>query len=158
MDGRNRIVTLQRDVQTVKGGICGCFLQSTTVSSGKTVLYLKFCHCMSLGKSHNLWYNNSIWGPIYAKYCAKICYLCWIVLWTFLVAQTVKNLPAIQKTWVRSLDVGDLPEKGMTSRILAWRIPWREEPGRLQSMELQRGRHNWATNTYLRKTETCSLF
>ena len=47
----------------------------------------------------------------------------------------VKNLPAMQETWVQSLDQADLLEKGMTthSRILAWRIPRTEEPGRLHS-------------------------
>ena len=52
------------------------------------------------------------------------------------LAQTVKNLLAVQETWVRSLGREDLLEKGMTthSRILAWRIPGTEEPGGLQSM------------------------
>ena len=52
------------------------------------------------------------------------------------MAQTVKNLPAMQETRVQSLGQGDLLEKGMAthSSILAWRIPWTEEPGRLQSM------------------------
>ena len=53
-----------------------------------------------------------------------------------LVAQTVKNLPAMQETCVQSLDREDPLEKGMAthSSILAWRIPWIEEPSRLQSM------------------------
>ena len=57
-----------------------------------------------------------------------------------LVAQIVKNLSVMQETWVQSLDQEDLLEKGMTTHfnILAWRIPWTEEPGRLQSMGLQR--------------------
>ena len=69
---------------------------------------------------------------------------------TFLVAQTVKDLPAMQETWVLSLDQEDPLEKGMAthSNILAWRIPRTEEPGRPQSMELQRVRHKWATNTF----------
>ena len=48
-----------------------------------------------------------------------------------LVAQTVKNPPAMQETWIQSLDWEDPLEKGMTtySSILAWRIPWMEEPG-----------------------------
>ena len=49
-------------------------------------------------------------------------------------AQTVKNRPAMQQTWVRSLGWEDLLEKGITTCILAWRIPWTEEPGGLQSM------------------------
>ena len=51
-----------------------------------------------------------------------------------LVAQTVKNLPSLQETWVQSLGQEDPLEKGMAihSSILAWRIPWTEKPGRLQ--------------------------
>ena len=52
------------------------------------------------------------------------------------MAQTVKNLPAMWETWVRSLGREDPLDKGMAthSSILAWRIPWTEEPGGLQSM------------------------
>ena len=59
-----------------------------------------------------------------------------------LVAQMVKNLPEMQETQVQSLGPEDLLEKGMAthSSILAWRIPWTEEPGGLQSMGLQRVR------------------
>ena len=61
-----------------------------------------------------------------------------------LVAQMVKNLPVMQGTWVRSLIWEDSLEKGMAthSSILAWEIPWREKPGGLQSMGLQRVGHN----------------
>ena len=61
-----------------------------------------------------------------------------------LVAQAVKNLPSMQETWVQSLGLEDLLEKEMAthSSILAWKIPWMEEPGRLQSMESQRVRHD----------------
>ena len=60
-----------------------------------------------------------------------------------LVAQTVKNLPAMQETEVRSLGGEDPLEIGMTihSSILAWKIPWTEKPGGLQSMGWQRLRH-----------------
>ena len=56
------------------------------------------------------------------------------------MAQTVKNLPAMQETQVRSLGWDDPLEKGMAthSSILAWRIPWTEEPDGLQSMGSQR--------------------
>ena len=56
------------------------------------------------------------------------------------MAQMVKNMPAIQETWVRSLGWKDPLEKGTTthSSILAWRIPWTEEPGGLLSMGSQR--------------------
>ena len=69
-----------------------------------------------------------------------------------LVAQRVKNLPTMQETWVQSLAWEDSLEKGMAthSGIVAWRIPWTEEPGGVQSMGSQRVRHNWATNTLLR--------
>ena len=52
----------------------------------------------------------------------------------------VKNLPAVQETWVPSLGQEDPLEKRMAthSSILAWRIPWTKKPGRLQSMESQR--------------------
>ena len=62
----------------------------------------------------------------------------------FRIAQLGKNPPAMKETWVRSLGWGDPLEKGKAthSSILAWRIPWTEEPGRLQSMGLQRVRHN----------------
>ena len=68
---------------------------------------------------------------------------------TSLVAQTVKNLPEMQDTWVRSLGWEDPLEKEMAthSSILAWWIPWTEEPKELQSMGLQRVRHNWVANT-----------
>ena len=61
-----------------------------------------------------------------------------------LVAQTVKSLPAMRETQVRSQGQEDPLEKGMAthSSILAWRIPWLEEPGRLQSMESQRIGHD----------------
>ena len=59
-----------------------------------------------------------------------------------LVAQTVKNLPARQETQDLSLDQENPLEKGMAtySSILAWRIPWTEEPGKIQSMGSQRVR------------------
>ena len=61
-----------------------------------------------------------------------------------MVAQTVKNLPAVQETWVQSLGQEDLLEKRMAthSSILAWEIPWTEEPGRLKSTGWPRVRHD----------------
>ena len=58
--------------------------------------------------------------------------------------QLVKNLPAMPETWVQSLGWEDSLEKEMAtdSSILAWRIPWTEEPGRLQFMGSQRVRHD----------------
>ena len=66
------------------------------------------------------------------------------------MAQMVKNLPAMQETQVPSLGWEDLLEKGMAiqSNVLAWEIPWTEEPGGLQAMELQRVGHNLATKMH----------
>ena len=66
------------------------------------------------------------------------------------VAQTVKNLPAMQETWVQVLGREDPLEEEMAthSSILAWRIPWTEEPGGLQSMGSPRVGHNSETNTF----------
>ena len=66
------------------------------------------------------------------------------------VAQGVKNFPAMQETWVRSLGQEDPLEKGKAAHsiILAWEIPWTQEPGRLQSMGSQRVRHDGATFTF----------
>ena len=62
-----------------------------------------------------------------------------MLLWAPLVAKLVRNLPAMQETQVQSLGWEDPLEKEMAthSSILAWRIPWTEEPGRLQSMRLR---------------------
>ena len=64
--------------------------------------------------------------------------------WIREVAQTVKNLPAMQETWVQSLDQEYSLEEGMAthSSILAWEIPWTEEPGGVQSIRSQRVRHD----------------
>ena len=64
--------------------------------------------------------------------------------WAFLVAQTIKNPPAVWETWVWSLFWEDLLEKEMTthSSIVAWRILWTEEHGGLQSMGSQGVGHN----------------
>ena len=65
--------------------------------------------------------------------------------WAFLVTQMVKNLP-VMETWVWSLGQEDLLERGRTthSSTVAWRIPWTEEPGGLQSLGSQRVGHDWA--------------
>ena len=93
----------------------------------------------------------------YLKIIIWISTLWWIVwpcfdfsLRAFFVAQTVKNLPAMRMTLVRTLGQEDPLEKEMAthSNILAWRIPWTEDPGGLQSMGSQRVAHNWLANTF----------
>ena len=72
----------------------------------------------------------------------SLAHLCFIE--AFLVAQTVKRLPTMRDTRVRSLGWKDALEKEMAahSSILTWKIPWTEEPGRLQSMGSQRVGHD----------------
>jgi len=67
-----------------------------------------------------------------------------------LLAQRLKHLPAMQETWVPTLGQEDPLEKEMAnqSSILAWKIPWTEEPGGLQSTGSQRVRHDWATSPF----------
>ena len=77
-----------------------------------------------------------------------VCFFFFIIIIVLylasLVAQMVKRLPVMWETWVRSLGQEDPLEKEMAthSGTLAWKIPWTEEPGRLQSMALQKVRHN----------------
>ena len=78
----------------------------------------------------------------------KNIYFCFIG--ASLVAQRLKCLPGMQETQVRSLGREDPLEKEMATHscTLAWRIPWREEPGGLQSMGLQRVGHDWANSLH----------
>ena len=64
------------------------------------------------------------------------------------MAQTVKHLPTMRETWVQSLGQEDPLQNEMAihSNTIAWKIPWTEEPGRLQSMGSQRVGHGWATS------------
>ena len=70
--------------------------------------------------------------------------LIYCISWVSLVAQTVKNPPAMQETWVQSLGQEDSPEEEMAAHynVLAWRIPWTDEPGGLQSMGSQKVGHD----------------
>ena len=96
--------------------------------------------------SQFLWSHNSSLNII----TLTLLVTCWY-LRSSLVAQTVKNLLAVQVIHVQSLDSEDSLEKEMAiqSGILAWRIPWTEEPGRLQSMGLLKVGQDRATNTFL---------
>ena len=82
-------------------------------------------------------YRCSLWRcPLYGRVGS--------ISWASLVAQTVKNLPAKQESWVQSLGQEDPLKREMAthSSIHAQRVPWTEEPRGLQSMGLQRVRHN----------------
>ena len=76
------------------------------------------------------------------------------------MAQVVKHLPTMQEIWIQPLGQEDLLKKEMAthSSILAWKIPWVEEPGRLQSMWWQRVGHNWATSLTPQQHLGLSLF
>ena len=86
------------------------------------------------------------------------------VLRASLLAQTVKHLSTRWETWVRALGWEDPLEKEMAihSSTIAWKIPWTEEPGRLQSMGSQTVRHNLATSLslslYVSKREVSILY
>ena len=82
--------------------------------------------------------NNHIWPQAIHSLCSLAA------LGSFLVAMMVKNPPAMRETWVPSLGGEDPLQKGVTtpSSVLAWRIPWAEEPGRLQSTGSERVRHD----------------
>ena len=76
--------------------------------------------------------------------------------WTSLVAQTVKRLSPMRETRVQVLGWEDALEKEMAIHCstIAWKIPWTEEPGRLQSMRSQRVGHDWATSLSLLATKS----
>ena len=102
----------------------------------------RVCVCVCI---HATWYNNH--RPYRSFINQGIVFR--QVAWAgFLkVAQLVKNLPTMQETQAQALGGEDPLEKRMAahSSILVWKIPWTEEPGRLQSMEPQRAELNWAT-------------
>ena len=77
--------------------------------------------------------------------------------WLSLVAQTEKHLSTMWETWVRSLGQEDPLEKEMAihSSTITWKIPWTEEPGRLQSMGLERVGHDWVISLSLICLCTC---
>ena len=99
-------------------------------------------HILILQETHK---HVGFWGdPIYGR-------------WTSLTAQSVKNLPAMQETWVQFLGWEDPLEKEMAthSSTLAWKISWTGEPGRLQSMGLKRVGHDWATSQEFKVKRFC---
>ena len=81
-----------------------------------------------------------------------------VATWASLVAQMVKRLPTMWETRVQPLGQEDLLEKEMATHysILAWKIPWMEEPGWLQSMGSKRVRHDWATSVQFSSVQLLS--
>ena len=122
-------------------------------------------HCWSLLGSHTLEFEGLLLSWTHGLACFafevlqalfRIYFKILLFLIKFLfcvwvrVSQMVKNLPPKQETQVPSLGQEDPLEKGMAthSSIPAWKIPWTEEPGGLQSMKLKRVRHDWVTNNF----------
>ena len=103
-------------------------------------------HCCSLGFSLT---SSERRAPKFSPWTSLFLggLFCWSlsVLSTSLVAQRVKRLPTMWESWVQSLGWEDLLEKEMATHpsILAWKIPWTEEPGRLQSTGSQRVGHDY---------------
>ena len=89
-----------------------------------------------------------------AQSCLTLCYPVDCSLpgssGTSLVAQTVKSLPAMRETWLQSLGLEDPLEKEVAtnSSILAWKIPWMENPGRLQVTGIAKDRTQWSDFTF----------
>ena len=103
--------------------------------------------CLSSGTTTRIFFNDPLCFPVkffWLKHSQSFS-------WASLVAQIVKCLPTLQETWVWSLGQENPLEKEMVihSSSLAWKIPWIEEPGRLQSVGSQRVRHNWVTSLSL---------
>ena len=93
----------------------------------------------SMLSNHAIFESVNIVMTIMGSYALK---------WASLVAQTVKNSPVTQETWVQSLAGEDPLEEGMAAlQCFVWRIPWTEEPGGLHSIGSQRVRQDWAANT-----------
>ena len=137
-------------------GSCACHTESQTLTAGicsKVRFYLQGANCQqcvlsfpdgSIGKESACHAGDLGSIPGLRRSPAEGIGYPLQYSWASLVAQTLKNPPATQETWVRSLGWEDLLEEGMAthSSILAWRIPWTEEPGRLESMGLQTVRHD----------------
>ena len=129
--------------------------------------YIKDSDCNfppSLWLNYCLWalmlWIHILWCQTFPRQCLdnqlSHCFTCH---WTSLVAQMVKRLSTMWEAWVRSLGQEDPLEKEMAihSSTIAWKIPWTEEPGRLQSMGLQRVGHDWATSLSLAIRHSLSL-
>ena len=103
------------------------------------------------GARHNFWKNNIAQGHNINRLESTGSKMADKSTLTSLVAQTVKHLLTMRETRVRSLGWENPLKKEMAthSSTLAWKFPWMEEPGRLQSMGLQRVGHDWATSLHL---------
>ena len=116
--------------------------------------------CLGDFKSY-WWYQNDInsRGRCLLKKTGFLTKRIWILDLASLVAQRVKRLPAMQETRVWFLGQEDPLEKEIAthSSILAWKIPWMEKPGRLQSMGSQRVGHDWAPSLHFKRLSLAEI-
>ena len=119
------------------------------VTISQVITALQSFERFGLLMSYSLCSNYEL-AKIYSDVVQFFSCIALMIVSASLVARMVKNLPAMQETWVTSLGQEDPLDKEMAthSSILTWRIPRTEVSGRLQSMESQRVRHNWVTNTF----------
>ena len=139
------------DILMLKHGESFRWVGSSIVYYGVLALRQSIC----LGLRPHCWEHRK---PFYDSVSSSLnstgnSAISWVI-GMILVAQRLKHLPAMREAWVQSLGWEDPLEKEMAthSSILAWRIPWMEEPGGLQSTGSQRVGHDWATSlslTYL---------
>ena len=124
-----------------------CKITMTSLRVGGTHVYLRQIHVVDCQKPSQ--YHN--YSPNKMNYFLILILYLFSWLWSSLVAQTVKRLPTMWETQVRSLGQEDPLEKEMAphSSTLAWKIPWTEESGRLQSTGSQRVSHDRATSLSL---------
>ena len=133
-------------IHTVASCLSGWLSKISKWASLRLLLY--YCFCTGSQSMRDfcpcpLRVGSLLSMPSHSPMC-KPCSLQSCMFWGFTGGSVVKNLPTMQNTCIRSLGQEGPPEQGMVthSRILAWRIPWTEEPGGLQSMGSQRARHN----------------
>ena len=117
------------------------FMAVVTICSDFGAQGNKVCHCFHSSQEHNF---GERLGPVTYSVGKVLKTHSPNIIKASLVVQMVKNLPIMRETSVRSLSWEDPLEKtkATNSSILAWRIPWTEEPGGLQSMGLQRVGHD----------------
>ena len=141
---KGRVTASSKTSLTVGSIYLAIYLHNIFIVNG-WALFAKTAQTMSIDHLHLHRKTYLFWKYIFLVWMKIIIYFSQgniiniVLTWSSLVAQTVKNLPAIKETQVWSLGQEDPLEKGMAthSSILAWRIPWTEEPGGLQSVGLQ---------------------
>ena len=136
-------LNIQKIKVMVFGPIISCQIDGKTMKTVRDFIFLSSKITADGDCSHEI-KTISPWKKSYDQPRQHIKKQRHRITQTSLVAQTVKCVPTMRKTWVQSLVREDLLEKEMAthSSVLAWKIPWTVEPGRLQSMGSQRVRYD----------------